>query len=347
MSRRRNRAILLLASVVCGGAVLSACSSGTSSGSPPTSTSGTGSGRSATKAPITGLVDMGVQTSYLHGQPFPTVDTAAVTPYAGAFGGIVVNETWAQLEPASGHEDWQDLKTSLAAVTTWNAQRPKTPLGVKLRIFGGYTAPSWAKTLGRPPITVTQAKLGTRTYGRWWTSAYESAWSSFQHALAAEFDGNALVREVSVSSCATSTGEPFVISPVAIPIAEAAGWTPAAQQACATSRAHGGPTCILGNNDVSPIAPIAPTAPTGRSVAPVYAEIDTLWHQTPGHVGVYFQTAGPAASCPTIAVALQYHASSVELWPPNHYQGFSAEPVATLSAWNAALRTGSSLSCSS
>jgi len=395
MTRRRHRAVLLVATVVMGGALLAACAGGTSSVSGPSTTSprdattttpATGGGSSATKAPIAGLIDMGVQSSYLHGQPFPTVDTAAVTPYAGAFGGIVVNETWAQLEPTPGHEDYQDLNASLAAVTTWNTQHPKTPLGVKLRIFGGYTAPPWAKSLGGPPITVTAPKLGTRTYGRWWTAPYETAWSSFQHALAAQFDGNLLVREVSVSSCATSTGEPFIVSPSTIPVAEAAGWTVAAQQACltsalhdysgwvhtpvtfafnpfetvvngkvgqdqafttqvmqqcATSRSHGGPTCILGNNDVSPIAP------SGKHVASVYAEIDTLWQQTPGHVGVYFQTAGPAVSCPTIAVAITYHASSVEVWPPNHYPGFNAESPATLLGWSSAIRTGSPLSCRS
>ena len=56
------------------------------------------------KQPLRGLVDMGVQTSYLLDTPFPTVDISAITPYAGAFGGIVVNESWAQLEPSAGHE---------------------------------------------------------------------------------------------------------------------------------------------------------------------------------------------------------------------------------------------------
>jgi hypothetical protein len=246
------------------------------------------------KEPLRGLVDMGIQTPYVLDTPFPTVDTSAITPYAGAFGGIVVNESWAQLEPSVGHERWKDLDASLAAVTSWNAAHPSAQVGVKLRIFGGNSAPDWAKSLGGSPITVVTKGI-SHTYGRWWTSSYAKAWSSFQHALAARYDGNSLVRAVSVSSCATLTGEPFVMNMTrtAIETMEAAGWTPQAQQrclndaladysgwmhtpitfafnpyrtvmngvaladpsvttqvmqACAGSRAHGGPDCVLGNN---------------------------------------------------------------------------------------------------
>ena len=52
---------------------------------------------------ITGLVDKGSQAPYTHGQPFPTADLSEVRPYARAFAGIVINETWAQLEPSQGN----------------------------------------------------------------------------------------------------------------------------------------------------------------------------------------------------------------------------------------------------
>ena len=338
------------------------------------------------KPALAGLIDMGVQTSYALDLPFPTVDTSALTPYAGAFGGIVVNETWAQLEPTRDGENWAPLDGSLAAVSRWNAAHPSTPVGVKLRIFAGNTAPTWAKTLGGPSVTIS-TKGHSKTYGEWWTTPYRQAWSSFQHALAAHEDSNPLVRAVSVGSCATLTGEPFVMNLTgpAIQAMEAAGWTPQAQQsclggaladysgwvhtpvdfavntyrtvvagravpdpsftdqvmqACADSRVQGGPTCVLGNNALSS------TAAAGRS-APVYAQIDTLWQRTPGHVGVYFQTVGAGVDCGAIDVAVNHHAAGVELWPPNRgYSGFAAIPSATLTQWDTALRTGSNLSCS-
>lgn len=338
------------------------------------------------KPPLAGLIDMGVQTPYQLDLPFPTVDTAAITPYAGSFAGIVVNETWAQLEPAQGNEDWSPLDASLAAVRQWNATHSSTPVGVKLRIFAGNTAPDWAKALGGPSVTVATTGV-SKTYGAWWTAPYRQAWSSFQHAMAARYDSNPLVQAVSAGSCATLTGEPFVMNLTrpAIQVMEAAGWTPQAQesclqgvladysgwvrtpvdfafnpyrtvvagaavpdqsftdqvmQACSDSRSHGGPTCVLGNNGLSA------TAATDRS-GPVYAQIDALWRQTPGRVGVYFQTVGSGVDCGAIDVAVSYHASSVELWPPNHgYRGFAGIPSSTLARWNGALRSGSSLTCS-
>lgn len=53
----------------------------------------------AIKSQIVGLVDKGAEKPYHLDVPFPTVNPAEVAPDAAAFAGIVVNETWAQLEP--------------------------------------------------------------------------------------------------------------------------------------------------------------------------------------------------------------------------------------------------------
>ena len=372
----------------CGGGSTSTSSTRQSSAplASTTPAASTNSGSAGVKPTLAGLIDMGVQTSYQFDLPFPTVDTSAITPYAGSFAGIVVNESWAQLEPARGSENWGPLDASLAAVSRWNASHPATQVGVKLRIFAGNTAPNWAKTLRGPSVTIV-TKGASKTYGEWWTTPYREAWSSFQHALAARYDSNPLVRAVSVGSCATLTGEPFVmnLSEPAIQVMEAAGWTPGAQesclegaladysgwvdtpvdfafnpyrtvvagkavldqsftnqvmQACADSGSQGGPTCVLGNNGLSA------SAATDRS-GPVYTQIDTLWQETPGHVGVYFQTVGSGVDCGAIQTAIGHHASGVELWPANHgYQGFAGIPSSTLAQWNEALRSGSSLRCS-
>ena len=186
------------------------------------------------KPQITGLVDKGSSVGYTLRTAFPIADPDEVAPDAAAFSAIVVNETWGQLEPKRGHVDFTPLQRSLAAVTRYNRVHPNDPLAVKLRIFGGFTAPGWAKTLDGPAISLTPAGQRPGTLGRWWESDYRSAWSFFQHALAARYDSDNLVQSVAVTSCATLTGEPFVISPspAFISTLEADGWSSAAEQRC-------------------------------------------------------------------------------------------------------------------
>lgn len=376
------------AALLAAGALLCACGTanpvapaGRNGGTSPSSSAPITTGPTLQPKPaLTGLIDMGVQTPYQTGQPFPVTDPSTLDAYAGAFSGIVVNESWAQLEPAAGVEQWGPLDQSLAAVAEWNAAHPSTALGVKLRIFAGRSAPGWltAQT-GSVTIVVHGRQV---TVGKWWTQRFESAWHAFQLALAARYDANALVRQVSVSSCSSSTGEPFVVSgaPVSQANLRAAGWTPRAQEQClsgalsdysgwkrtpvtfafnplptpsgpdiaftqqimrecAGSYATGGPDCVLGNNDLSA------TAPQGHA-GPVYEEIAALKPRAGSGPIVYFQTVGAPVDCGAMAVATTYHASTVELWPPNRaYRGFAAVPVSTLASWNTALTTGSAITC--
>jgi hypothetical protein len=324
---------------------------------------------------------MGVQTAYAQGTPFPVVDLSPIQQMPGAFSGVVVNENWSQLEPSANQYDWSSLDASLGSVTAWNTAHPSDPLGVKLRIFAGRSAPSWVTAQSGTVTIVVHGE--SVTLGRWWTTPFETAWSTFQHALAARYDANPLVRQVSVSSCSSSTGEPFVISGALISRRNlaAAGWTPTAQEqclsgalgdysgwkqtpitfafnplpgpggpsttfmteemtACTTSAADGGPTCIIGNNDLSSVMASATYA------APVVQEISALEEGTPPP-GVYFQTSGARLTCATINTGLAYHASSIELWPPRgNYLGFDVIPSATLQRWNAEIIAGArSVSC--
>lgn len=335
---------------------------------------------SGTKAPLTGLVDMGSQRFYLQGSAAPTLTVTSIPSNFTALSGIVVNSTWGQLEPSKGSYDWSTLDDSLAAVTSWNETHTSTPLAVKLRVFGGLTAPVWAKSLGGAPLSD-----GARSIGRWWTPEYESAWSTFQHALAARYDSNALIRAVAVTSCASLTGEPFItaMNAPALAVLEPAGWTPAAQQNCIDgifndysgwhetqvdfpfntfrTLVNGVPvndtavTISLMEACASSAAEggiycvmgnhgLEDTAGTTTASAPVYSEIDTLWQQTPGHVPVYFQTVGPTngADCTSINNAIAHHASSVELWP----EALAELSTSTLQSWDTALTSGASLQCS-
>ncbi len=330
---------------------------------------------------LVGLIDKGSETPYHQGVPYPVVDTTDVAAQSPAFAGIVVNQTWSQLEPSQGTFDFTTLDSSLAAVSAYNAQHLEAPLGVRLRVFAAYAAPDWAKTLDGPPITVP-ANLPANTggtLGQWWKPGYRSAWAALQQALAARYDSNPLLREVAVSSCSTLTAEPFVMAPGTVKAATADGWTTAAQRACldgaladyapwartavyfpmnplagdesvtdevmqhcASSRANGGPWCVLANNALSP-----DSATTGRS-APVYNEMNALWSAHPPATPIAFQMNGPdnATYCAAIGVAVTYHAQSVELWPAVPGQGgFTTVPTATLVAWGNALRNGTQPTC--
>ncbi len=337
------------------------------------------------KPALTGLIDMGIQASYGGDQPFLTVNVSEVAPYVGDFSGIVINENWGQLEPSQGVYNWSDLDSSLSALTAFNEAHPTGQLYAKLRIFGGNGAPDWAKAIGGPPISVT-LKNHPRTYGRWWTPAYEAAWSDFQHAMAARYDTNPLIRAVSVGSCASSTGEPFVTEPgkASISVLEAAGWTSSAQQsclqnalsdysgwkttpiefafspfedfsgytfepdptfmtqimtACVNSLARGGPECIPGNNALSDNS-------LSSKSAPAYQEIDTLWNQKPASFQAYFQTVGAPVDCQAIALGISYHATAIELWPPQgRLPGFSGVPAQDLAQWNQDLKTSTVPTC--
>jgi hypothetical protein len=349
-----------------------------------------GSDRSDTavrsKPQLTGLIDMGVQASYRLDEPFPIADTSAISPYAGSFGGIVVNENWGQLEPHEGHYAWGDLSASLSAVEQWNALHRSAPIGVKLRVFAGNGAPAWAKNIGGPPLSIV-SKGVTKSFGRWWSTPYRRAWSAFQHALAAQYDENPLIRGVAVTSCSTLTGEPFVLamSPPALETMEAAGWTPAAQQRCLEGAladysgwAHTPITfafnpyrtvvndkvvtddavttgtmksCATSQMRGGPDCVLGNNALTSQAASggssPVYAEIAALWPARPTTTLAYFQTASPEVDCAAIDVAEIHHANTVELWPPNRgVLGFSAIPADTLQKWATDLRTRSTPDCS-
>jgi len=378
--------------VLLAAALLTACSGTSATSTPAThgatggqSTPGAPSGSAANpgqKPPLRGLIDMGIQTPYQSGQPFPVTDPNTLDAYAGAFSGIVVNESWSQLEPTQGVEQWAPLDQSLAAVSAWNAAHPSTPLGVKLRIFAGRSAPAWVTSQSGTVDLVVNKVREQVTVGKWWTPPFESAWHSFQLALAARYDADPLVRQVSVSSCSSSTGEPFVVSGGLSSQAnlKAAGWTPQAQGQClsgALSDYSGwkhtpitfafnplptgqGPDATFMDQLMGDCAAsasqggpecivgnndLSPNIADSKYSGPAVAQMQHL--QTGGNPPVvYFQTDGARLECPTIATGLTYHAQSIELWSPNgHYAGFSTQSAATLSQWNQALVSGGSVSC--
>ena len=140
----------------------------------------------------------------------------------GIFGGIVIIATWSQLQPRPNATIGDDnvIEQVLDKVRAYNRRNPQKPLAVKLRIWGGFEAPQWAKKIGGAPIS-TVHKGKQRIIGRFWLPEYRKAWAALQQQLAKRFDDERLIREVAITSCMSFTAEPFFI-----PTTEATVMTP-------------------------------------------------------------------------------------------------------------------------
>jgi len=163
----------------------------------------------------TGLVDMGDISFYNHSYN-PSFNLSEIAPYQGSFSELVLNVTWAQLQPSEGGPlTTSAIDSAIAQVNALNASNG-TNIGIKLRVWGGYTAPEWAKNIDGAPITVTgEAEVDPgvftpQTIGRFWTADYIDAWTSLQNALAARYDSNPVIRGISQTAGAAATDEPFV-----------------------------------------------------------------------------------------------------------------------------------------
>lgn len=191
-----------------------------------------------TKPPQTGLVDMGDVDFYNDpSDPTPCFNISDLNGFAGSFSEIVLNVTWAELQPtANGPLYLTPITDAISAVDAYNAANG-TDVGIKLRVWGGYTAPDWAKTIDGPPITITGEgaidpnKDQTETIGRFWTADYNDAWASFQNTLAEDYDNNPLILGISNTAGASATDEPFVpLHPDQVTELEAGGYTDAAEE---------------------------------------------------------------------------------------------------------------------
>jgi hypothetical protein len=226
---------------------IAACGGGSLAPANPTATPPGSVTVSPPKIPIRGLIDM--QDISWHdtdnATPAPFT-TQYITGFPGSFGGIVINETWADLQPTQGAAIVTTaIDNDLSAVATYNGSSSVTqssPVSVKLRIYAGSNAPQWAKHLTGGPITIYRNPAGCNgqtdtcplTVGPYWTTSYVNAWRAFQAQVAAKYDTNPLIVAVAVTSCAEQTDEPFVPStgPISKANLGAAGLTDPLQQAC-------------------------------------------------------------------------------------------------------------------
>jgi hypothetical protein len=281
----------------------------------------------------------------------------------GIFGGIAIIAGWNQLQPTAGAAlaDNNAIDQALAEVRSYNAANPDKPLGVKLRVWSGFMAPEWAMSLGGSPIDVTDGKT-PRQLGRFWSADYRKAWADFQALLAARYDSEPLIQEVSVTSCMTLTAEPFFLSTddgVLKPL-ETAGFTAAAYQDCLTNavgdyapwkasrivlavnpfraaQGAGDPAFTegvmqacrqaLGERCVFDNHDLDATPPA--AILPIYAAMQKLGPE------IEFQTyrETPTDFEGTIKKGIALGASSIELW--QDFKGFPLVDDDTLKAWAA------------
>jgi len=313
------------------------------------------------KPPIRGLVSMGAYRFVgKGGDPVNTLEP--LNAKAGIFGGLVIIATWKQLQPTPTSEIGENnvIDQALADVRAYNARNPAKPLAVKLRVWGGFEAPDWAKQLGGAPIA-TEHKGKQRILGRFWSEAYRRAWSRLQAQLAARYDALPLIREVAITSCMSFTAEPFFLPTeptVANPL-RAAGYTDAAHRQCLehavadyapwkasrlvlslnpfyglsrkvgdaafTERVMRSCRQAVGRRCVFDNHDLDANPP--KSLLPIYAVMQRMGPE------IQFQTlhTTPEDFEGTIKKGVSLGASSIELW--QDYQGFPLVPDATLKRW--------------
>ena len=166
------------------------------------------------KAAQTGLVDMGNISFY---------NTGATPIFNPSRAGAVQHQL--QRDRAERHLGAAAGDARLARHVVHRQRDPAgqpvqrtyhTDLGIKLRVWGGFTAPIWVKEINGAPITVTgqnavdPGSYAPQTIGRFWTADYINAWQNLQNALATKYDGMAIIRGISQTAGAYATDEPFV-----------------------------------------------------------------------------------------------------------------------------------------
>jgi hypothetical protein len=187
----------------------------------------------ALKPPLYGLISMGDITFHNSDAGVATNSLADIYARPGIFGGAVMNVGWSQLEPAPNSFSTAAIDEFLGQVRAYNRRFPNAQLKVRLRIFGGASAPGWVKQLDGSPINVYHRDRGI-TVGHFWTDAYMRAWAGLQQALANKYDSEPLIAEVTNSACSTGTDEPFILPRDATSLANlhAAGFNDAGYERC-------------------------------------------------------------------------------------------------------------------
>ena len=319
---------------------------------------------STIKAPIHGLVAMNQES--FNSNPALTPDNSLSDPNANpnVYVASVILITWKQLQPTSGASfDSSAIDAGLGAIATYNAAHPTHPLVGKLRVFAGINTPAWAQNLDGAPLTIPTS---TASLPRYWTANYRAAWKNLQTLLAAKYDGNALLGEVAVSGCSSTTAEPFVsdLGTTAIPILQAAGYTDAQKKTCLSTMADQYSAWVKtpldytfnGFTSIDTGTPVIDSTVYPQQVMAAWrAQLGTARGVIANHglqptlttsamllypeftvLGppLEFQSYGPTVDWnATIAFGLTYHPSEIEIWQTTQAGGQAVITLAQLQLW--------------
>ncbi|MGD1033914.1 MAG: hypothetical protein ABR977_05740 [Candidatus Dormibacteria bacterium] len=189
----------------------------------------------------------------------------SLAPYMG---GWVVNVDWSQLQPASGTAIATDnpIDQALALIHSTPAY---SAMHLRIRIFAGIDSPSWVDAMSGGSVYVYNATAGQGgQVPRFWTTPVEQAYAHLQVLLAAEYDANPVIEDVTTSGCMTVFAEPLireVTDPTSVANLLAAGYTEAADQTCQEDAlaAQGVWTHTHSSIALNPYQTIAPNGSTG------------------------------------------------------------------------------------
>jgi Phosphoesterase family len=150
-------------------------------------------------------------------------------------GGWVVNVTWASLQPTHGGPIAANNAID-QAIALIRSNPAYAHMHLRLRVTAGVGAPDWVKTLGGAPVYIynnTDSVGGT--VPRFWTAPVEQAYASLQTSLAAKYDNDPEIQDVSITGCMTIYAEPLIretSSALTVSDLLAAGYTLAADEHC-------------------------------------------------------------------------------------------------------------------
>jgi hypothetical protein len=174
------------------------------------------------KPAITGLIDR-------NGLP--------AAAYAPDLGGFVINMNWANLQPNGSGTPivTTGIDNALNAMAALNASTG-AHLYAKLRVFIGVNSPAWAKSIGGASFSVDDTASGvTGSVGRFWTAAFGDSYNNMMQQLAAKYDTDPRIRNVTMSRCTTVYSEPMIrqiSSAASVSGFIAAGFTAAQDVSC-------------------------------------------------------------------------------------------------------------------
>jgi hypothetical protein len=201
------------------------------------------------KPPLIGLISMGAVAPTISNEnasyDIPSSSLTDVTTERNAFDGTVINIPWAVIQPNQSTDfDTTAIDTALQNIRNYNLDsRTTVPLRAILRIWAAGSAPNWVKILDGPAISVYGLDPNPEqayTIGHFWSANYKQAWQNLQSQLAAKYDSEPLIAQISNTSCTSADDEPNALARYynqslgisSIGNLHAAGYTDAAFETC-------------------------------------------------------------------------------------------------------------------